>query len=121
MASATSVNFRLCRRALGQNAFGLLEGQPLVERGLQLFGRQLSLAQGAFLQQPDGGHVGQRLRDRQALGIETAARHREQIHSANDLFAQPHRQRVHGREPGIEGLGDEISATGRTRRKDPDN
>ncbi len=73
-----------------QNAFGLLDGQTVVERGLQLLCQQIALACGAFVQQPNGGHVGQRLPNRQSLGIKTTARRGEQVHASNSLLAQPH-------------------------------
>jgi hypothetical protein len=50
---------------LSQNAFGLLDGPAVVERGLQLLCQQIALAYGAFVQQSNGSHVGQRLPDRE--------------------------------------------------------
>ena len=46
---------------LGQHALGLLDHDPGVQRGLQLFGEDVVLQRPALLQQTDGGDVGHAL------------------------------------------------------------
>ena len=43
----------------GQDALGLLDGDPAVQGTLQLFGEDLGAADGALLEEPDRGDVGQ--------------------------------------------------------------
>jgi hypothetical protein len=45
--------------ALGELAFGLLDDDPAIQRGLQLLVEDVAAAQAAVMQQADGGHVGQ--------------------------------------------------------------
>jgi hypothetical protein len=44
--------------AFGEYAFGLFDDDAAVEGGLQLLGEHLLSAEGAFLQDADGGYVG---------------------------------------------------------------
>jgi hypothetical protein len=53
--------------AFGEDALGLFDDEPAVQGGLQLLGEDLAAADGAFLQDADGGHVNQRLSDAQVL------------------------------------------------------
>ena len=61
--------------AFGQDALGLFDQDAAVQRGLQLLGQDVAAADGALLQQPDGGHVGQGLADAE-LALDPAARAR---------------------------------------------
>jgi len=47
---------------LGHHTLGLLDHHPAVQSGLQLFVEDLAAADRALLQDADGGHIGQRLR-----------------------------------------------------------
>jgi len=46
---------------LGEYSLGLFDDHPAVEGGLQLIVDYLGAVDCSFLQDPDGGHVGQRL------------------------------------------------------------
>jgi hypothetical protein len=56
-----------------------------------------------FLQQPDRGHVRQRLAHPQPRLIKPARHLHEQVHRPDHVFTQPHRQRLHRREPRADG------------------
>ena len=87
---------------------------PAVQRGLELLGDGFAAAHVAFVQQADGGHVGQRLADAQVRRVEAARCGAEQVQRADDLIPQPHRQRLHRREPGPGGgLGEPGPPRGR--------
>src|SRR5713226_8419066 len=76
-------------RALGQLALGLLDGDPAVQRGLQLLVERLAAAQAALVQQADRGHVGHGLSD-PGLGLAERPRGRaEKVQRPDDLRAQP--------------------------------
>jgi hypothetical protein len=47
--------------AFGDDAFGLLDQDAAVERGLQLLGEEVALPDRPGLEQADGGDVGERL------------------------------------------------------------
>jgi hypothetical protein len=61
------------------------------------------VAHAALVQQADGGHVGQRLADADVRGGQGARIGAEQVQRADDLLPQPHRQGLHGGEPGLAG------------------
>ncbi len=65
------------------------------------------MPQAALVQQADRGNVGQRLPDAHVGGVKGARAAAEQVQRADHLIAQPHRQRLHGREPGLPGSGRE--------------
>ncbi len=92
---------------LGELALGLLDDDPAVQRGLQLLVEGIAAAHAALVQQADGGHVGQRLADVDAVGVEGAGGGAEEVERADDLVAQPHRQGLHGAEAGLPGGGGE--------------
>ena len=89
--------------ALGELALGLLDDDPAVQRGLQLFIEGVAVAHAALVQQADGGDVGQGLTDADFRGRQGPRIGAEQVQRPDDLLAQPHRQRLHGREPGLPG------------------
>src|SRR3984893_2855593 len=55
---------------LGEFALGLLDDDPAVQRGLQLLVEGIAAAHAALVQQADGGHVGQRLANTDAVRVE---------------------------------------------------
>jgi hypothetical protein len=57
------------------------------------------------VQQADGGDVGESLADADGGEVEGARVGAEQVQGADDLLAQPHRQGLHGGEPGVAGGG----------------
>ncbi len=65
------------------------------------------MAHAALVQQADGGYVGQGLADAYVRRGEGARADAEQVQRADDLLAQPHRQGLHGGEPGLPGGGSE--------------
>ena len=73
---------------LGEDAFGLLDDDAAVECGLELFGDDLSVADGAFLQDADGGDVGQGLAEAEVGVGERAGAGVEQVDPADGLSAQ---------------------------------
>ena len=73
---------------LGEDALGLFDDDAAVQRGLQLFGDDLAVTDGAFLQYPDGGDVGQRLAQAQVGLGERAGPDVEQVHPTDGLSAQ---------------------------------
>src|SRR5450756_2758307 len=82
--------------ALAEHALGLLDGDPAVERGLQLLGQHRAAVRGALLQDADGGHIRQRLRQ-----VLIGRGHRpgpvvEQVERADRLRPQPHWHRGDG-------------------------
>jgi hypothetical protein len=54
--------------ASGEHADGLFDDDPIVQCGLELLGEVLAAAVSAFVQDADGGDVGQGLGDPQVLG-----------------------------------------------------
>src|SRR5580698_1358521 len=70
--------------ALGQLALGLLDDDPAVQRGLQLFVEGIAVAHVALLQQADRGHVGQGLADPDVRGVEDARSGPEEVQRADD-------------------------------------
>jgi hypothetical protein len=86
--------------ALGDPAFGLLDDDLAVECGLELLGEGLGVAHVPFLQQADGGDVGQCLPDAQVGLAERGGAGAEQVERADDLVPQPHRQGIDGAETG---------------------
>ncbi len=89
----------------GQDSLGLLDHDPAVQRGLQLRGDKLLLADRSLLQYPDGGHIYQRPgrpRHRRVQAIRCPA---EQVQGPDDLVAQPHRDGMHGGESHLERGG----------------
>ena len=93
---------------LGEHALGLFDDDPAVEGGLELFVDDLAAADRPFLQDADGGHVGQRLPEGQVGVGQRAGAAVEQVQRADRLAAQPQRQRVHRPEPaGLRDRGGE--------------
>ena len=129
-AAATSVKRRLCRREysrskenassrstpgpFGQPALGLLEGDPAVERSLELVGQDGGLADGPFLEDPDGGDVGHRLTQQHVGGVEPAVLGVEEVDRSDDLAPDAQRQGVGGDESRRRRFGGEPWPT--TRR-----
>jgi hypothetical protein len=74
-----------------------------LQGALQLLGEGLAVAHAAFVQQADGGDVGESLADADGGGVEGARGGPEQVQGADDLLPQPHRQGLHGGEPGVAG------------------
>jgi hypothetical protein len=68
---------------------------------------RVAAAHAALVQQADGGHVGQRLANVDAIRVEGAGTGAEKVERADDLVAQPHRQGLHGGEAGLSGNGGE--------------
>ena len=93
--------------AFGELALGLLDDDPAVQRGLQLLIHGVAVAHAALVHQADGGHVSQRLADAYVRGVEGTRDGAEQVQRADDLVAQPHRQGLHGGQPGLLGGGGE--------------
>ena len=93
---------------LGEFALGLLDDDPAVQRGLQLLVEGIAVAHAALMQQADGGHVGQRLANLDAVCVEGTWGGAEKVERADDLVAQPHRQGLHGGEAGLSGGGGEL-------------
>ena len=79
---------------LGQDALGLLDDDPASERQLQLPGDDLAAADGALLQDADGGGIGQGLRQAKFRDAQAAGVIVEQVERAYYLAAQTQRQRV---------------------------
>ena len=79
----------------GQNPLGLLDHDSAVQRGLQLLGDKLLLADRSFLQYPDGGDIYQRPgRPRRRL-VQAVRCGAEKVECPDDLITQPHRDGVH--------------------------
>jgi hypothetical protein len=93
--------------AFGQHALGLLDQDPAVQRVLQLFGEGVTMADGALLQQADGGDVGQGLGDPAGAVVEGARVGVEEIQGADHVGAQAHGDGVHRREADLGGSDDE--------------
>jgi hypothetical protein len=93
---------------LGGRTFRLLDDDPGVQRALELFGEDLTPADGAFLQQSDGGDVAEGLHDLYVGVIQIAGHGPEHTQRTYDLAAQPQRKRVYGQEPGGCGLRGEL-------------
>src|SRR5450759_853868 len=103
--------------ALAEHALGLLDGDPAVERGLQLLGQHRAAVRGALLQDADGGHIRQRLRQ-----VLIGRGHRpgpvvEQVERADRLRPQPHWDRGDGAETGGAGRRDEQRPAGLVARE----
>jgi Fe-S cluster assembly protein SufB len=64
------------------------------------------VAHAALVQQADGGDVGEGPADADAGRVEGAPGGAEEVQGADDLLAQPHRQGLHGGEPGVAGAGE---------------
>lgn len=73
----------------GQDSLGLLDHDPAVQRGLQLRGDKLLLAERSFLQYSDGGHIHQRPGRPRHLLVRAIRCTAEQVQSPDDLIAQP--------------------------------
>ena len=71
------------------DTLGLLDQDPAVQSRLELFGDQVGLVDGTLLEEPDGGDVGERLRQRQVAGSESRRFDAEQVHGADDLVPKP--------------------------------
>ncbi len=92
------------RSGLGrQDAFGLLDEDPAVQGGLQLLGERDVVADGALVQQADGGDVGQSLGDGEMVAAERSPSGAEQVQGADHLPPQPQGHRVGGAVPDVEG------------------
>jgi hypothetical protein len=72
-----------------------------------LLGEDLALADGAFLQDADGRHIGQRLGDAQLVRPQRAGLDAEQVERADGFGAQPQGHGVHRPVAGVEGVCDE--------------
>ena len=78
--------------AFGDDPFGLLDQNASVERGLELFGDDLTLSDGPSLQQPDRGDVRECLRESDNDLVELArfgAEQAERAGRATDHAAGP--------------------------------
>src|SRR6266540_6091688 len=80
---------------LRQYALRLLQRDPAVQRHLQLLSEQPRLTHRPFLQEADGGHVGQRLADDQIRLVQRLRRGSEQVQGSDGLVPQPQRQGAH--------------------------
>lgn len=75
---------------LGQGTLGLLDDGAAVERRLQLLGEALTVPEGPFLEQPDGGDVGQCWDDADVLRRHLTCLGAEEVQCSDDLLAEPH-------------------------------
>src|SRR5450755_1068748 len=94
--------------ALGEFPLRLLDDDSAVQRGLQLLVERLAAAQSAFVEQADGGHVGESLADPYVRPAEWPGSGAEEVQRADGLVAQPHRQGLHGGESRLAGDGGEM-------------
>lgn len=90
-------------RARGEDAFGLLDQEAVVEWALQLLGQDLPGSDGALLQECDGGDVAKRLLEVDVLLAQRRAPGAEEVESPDDLAPQPERQRVGRAEARVPG------------------
>jgi len=85
----------------GENALGLLDEDPAVQGGLQLLGEQDLVANGALVQESDGGDVGQSLGDGEMLLAERPPSGAEQVQGTDHLPAQAQGHRMRGVESDV--------------------
>ena len=71
------------RGAFGERPLSLLDQDPAVEGGLQLFGEQFPLAAHAFLDQPDSRDVGERLADGDVIVVQDGPGRAEEVEGAD--------------------------------------
>jgi len=72
-----------------------------------LLGQDVASADGAFLQDSDGRHIGQSLGDAQLVRSQRAGLDAEQVERADGLGTQPHGHGVHRPVAGVQGVSDE--------------
>jgi hypothetical protein len=94
--------------SLRDGALGLLDDDPAVQRSLQLLGQDRPASHGAFLQEPDGGHVREGLGDVDVGRVPAGGVVTEHADSADDLVPQPERERVHRQVPRFGRTGREL-------------
>jgi len=128
MDAATSLSlmrpFRACVRIIANassiaeveplrhDTFRLLDDDPRVEGRLELPGQLSPVVDGPFLENPDGGGVGERLREIHLLGGQLAKLRIEYVHRADRVVAQPKRERMNHLETRGPYLGGESRPPG---------
>ena len=87
--------------AFGDDALGLLDDDPRLERALELRRHHERIVQRPFLQDADRGDVGERLRDLAVFGAEGFGTRREDVERADHFASQSHRQCGHRFEADV--------------------